>query len=132
MDIFNLPNARTCSCAIRGYTKSHLFMEIAVKCINNDMRESIFYIQLNGVEYFEGPTIWQGAYFQQMPHADCLDLLNKLKRYKGVPEEYLLERFQLIATTPIDVEENSLIVKILVANSSISTLPSPHFLTYFG
>ncbi len=126
-DILDFPNSDKCHCSIIGYMKSHSFMEIKVDCISMKKSSSVFYIAFEGVEYFDAPMIWQGGQFRIMPSVDCLNLLHKLGRYEGIPDEYLLERFQLIITSVTNALGSNLQVRILAANSIVSSSPSPYF-----
>lgn len=126
-DILDFPNFDTCHCRVIGYIRSHSFMEIKVDYIGVNTSEDVFYIAFEGVEYFEGPMIWQGGQFRIMSPIDCLNLLHKLGRYEGIPDEYLLKRFQLITNPVINPLGSNLHVRILASNSIVSSSQSPYF-----
>jgi hypothetical protein len=124
-NILKLPHPELAYCRVEGYRKSHSFMEIKVNYKDDLERDTAVFLQLPGVEYFEGPMIWQGANFRLASSADCLKLLHQLGRYEGVEDEYLSEKFQLITTLAVTPTQSNLEIKILTAANNIST--TAHF-----
>jgi hypothetical protein len=128
-NIFEILNPETCYCVIQGYLKHHSYMEIRVARENIESSEGVLYLHFEGVVYFEGPMIWQGAAFSLAPSSACLSLLHKTAKYEGVPDDYLSQRFQLITTTAITPKLDKLEIAILTQARSITSEPSPYFLT---
>ncbi|MCB9454345.1 MAG: hypothetical protein H6672_23165 [Anaerolineaceae bacterium] len=125
--IFDFPNADNCRCTIIGYMRSLSLMEIEVNCGKTNVGLNTFYITFEGVEYFDCPVTWQGGGFRIMPSADCLDLLHQLGRYEGIADDYLRQRFQLVTAYVTNPPGSNLQIKILSANSIVSSSPSPYF-----
>jgi hypothetical protein len=98
-NIFNIPNVENCSCYVKGYSKSHSFMEISVFSLEYSEVEPLHYIHLNGVIYFEGPMSWLGANFNETFTDRKLEILRALPGFDPIPDEALQTHFHLIHTT---------------------------------
>jgi hypothetical protein len=116
MSLFNLPNPDSCICRITNYQKSHsrLFIEIY-----DAIDDGTWVLSFIGVEYFASPTAWRGSRFEIADGANTLKLLHETKRFQGIPDNYLLEKFRLYQTV-----DSSMLVSILALNYELSKIPS--------
>ena len=116
MSLFDVPNPDRCICTITNYEKSHckLYVEIY-----NAIEDGTWGLLFIGVEYFASPTTWRGSRFEIANGEDTLALLHETKRFQGIPENYLLEKFHLYQTV-----DSSMPVIILALNYELSKMPS--------
>jgi hypothetical protein len=122
-NIFKIPNVENCNCYVKGYSKSHSFMEISVFSLEYSDVEPLHYIHLNGVIYFEGPMRWSGANFDEIFTDRKLEIFRTLPGYASIPDEALKTHFHLIHTTSKLYPP----VTILVQGYYLSEIKSPMF-----
>ena len=91
-------------------------MEVQVSQIDS---KEIFYVDFDGVEYFAGPMVWQGANFRLGQPQECIALIRKLGRYDDIPEDYLLQNFQLFTVVTTNTL-NELRIEVIARRGTVS------------
>jgi hypothetical protein len=124
---FNIVAPETCACEVLGYMKGHSYLEIKVAQQRHDEVKDTFYLEFEGVEYYEGPMRWKWANFSISSADTCLEIIHRLGYYANLPDDFLLERFKLFVASTITAQDAGQEVKILAMNGGISKTPSPFF-----
>lgn len=89
--------------------------------------QDTLYLEFEGVEYYEGPMGWRGADFKTGSTDACLEIIHRLGRYAGLPDDFLLGKLKLFIAPIITDQNIEQEVKILAMNGGVSKVPSPFF-----
>ena len=80
-NLLNLSNPDEINCNLLSYSRGHSEMYIEVS-----IEERVQYIFLDGVEYFAGPTHWQGANFRLGTDQEFMAVANSFSYLRVVNE----------------------------------------------
>lgn len=82
-NLLKLPNPDEMNCQLLSYSRGHSEMYIAVY-----IEGTVRYVFLDGVQYFSGPTHWQGANFRLGTDEEFMTIVRSFHMLKRLENEH--------------------------------------------
>jgi hypothetical protein len=122
-NIFNLPDPDRWVCKIREYEWGHSQLRLTLE---DPEQHRTLYLSFVGVDYHEGPIVWQGANFRRTSDDECLEILRRTDANDRFSDRSLLGDFALFTVDIVGAKSPVVQVKIVAAPGGAITEEDPY------
>src|SRR5687767_8220329 len=120
-NVFSLSDPEHRSCIITEYSMNHRIMRIQIWYPDN---LTFQYLDLWGVQFFSGPTSWNGARFQLASTEDSIRIINTFVNFgdaaQKIDNDIMLEMIERLYKTFTVTSDLGLQILLIAANYKIT------------